>query len=94
MLYLAARLFHTRSTKLASLFGITPEDGQRRLHELTKALQVLKNGNNLARDYLTSLETGCFEFIAMSSPLDDMFLDIDIDQLDHLVFSENRPTGL
>jgi hypothetical protein len=77
LLYLSAKFLKVHADQLSSPLSTTG-DGEEKLEELTKALQILQNGNNLAMTYLELLESSCFEQLCNLSPVQSFILTGDL----------------
>ena len=85
LLFLSAKFLQAhpdeRSTTLSTIEG-----REEKLQELTKALKVLQNGNKLAESYLELLESDSWQNVCKLSPVRNIPVTGDIEQLDHLSF--------
>lgn len=85
MLFLSAKFLRVHSAQLSTTFSTT-EDRREKLEELTKALQVLRNGNNLALSYLELLESNHLESSRKSPSAQNAVATGDQEHFDHLLY--------
>ena len=86
LLFLSAKFFRTHPDQLDTTLSTT-ESREEKLEELTKALQVLQNGNNLATSYLELLESDHWGTPCTLSPVQNVSVTAgNTEQLDHLSF--------
>ena len=62
------------------------ESREEKLQEITKALQILQSGNKLAKSYLELLESDSCQNPCNLSPVQNIPVTGDTEQLDHLSF--------
>lgn len=90
MIYIAAKFLRIHAAQITCTGTggplLTTEITTEKLEDLTKALQVLQNGNNLAMNYLEFVESDCFEKLSLSGTTQAVFLHGELDESEDLSF--------